>query len=139
MKDEDKLSHFKLMRLFKSSLQNRLSSQKYQKDPNTRGTYCKFFSPRTAVCRQLLPRHGLMWNKGQVHSGDPQKRRSVLLPKQNRVAPGSAGPNGYFLHYMASLSLVQSTRRESESQTESLASTKMQKLNYLWFGSPVSL
>ena len=139
LKDEDKLSHFKLMRLFKSSSQNRLSSQKYEKDPNTLGTYCKFFSPGSAVCRWLLPRHGLTWDKSQVHSGDPQKRRSVLLPKQNRAAPGSAGPPGYFPHHTASLSPAYSTRRESESQTESLASTEMQKLNYLWVGSPVSL
>ena len=101
---------------------------------NTLGKYCKFFSPGSAVCRWLLPRHGLTWNKSQV-----QKRRSVLLPKRNGAAPRSAGPPGCFLHHMASLSPAYSTRRESESQTESLASTEMQELNYLWVGSPVSL
>ena len=91
LKDEDKLSHFKLMRLFKSSSQNRLSSQKCQKDPNTVGTYWKFFSPGTAVCRQLLPRHGLTWNMSQVHSGTHRKGGQCFSPSKTEQHPGLQG------------------------------------------------
>ena len=66
----------------------------------------------------------------------------MLFPKQNRAALGSPGltePTGYFLHQWRLCLQHIPLRTESENQTESLAFTKMQKLSYLWLGSPVSL
>ena len=67
------------------------------------------------------------------------RAKYTLAPIEKEVSAFSQAKQSSTQVCRASLFPAYSTKRERESQTESLASTKMQKLNYLWVGSPVSL
>lgn len=131
---------------FSVTFTNKLSSQNNEKHLNAPGHTLQ--SPGSSPGHWqsfavIAATHTLRWKSRQVHFAGVHKKGLMFFPKQNWKQ--HSGPRGPMAAFLITLPLClqhipPGSASENQSASRALERvTEIQKLKYLWFGSPVSL